>query len=260
LARPFTADSHTAGATTLLLQVALPVLLFSLSAPATGTVTAESSVSAEQPATDTASGQEPEAALLTLRGGTNALNAPPVDYTQHVFLPFLRQHLGLNPTLEVRKRGFFPRGGGELFLRIPVVRGPLPAFDLTAPPGPVTRIRGRAFVAGVLPIVVAKKMARGANEALRSAELPALKAAWPPIEIEELKEKEGDASGTGSGIFLWAETENGCVYGASAIGAKGRDAEKVGKEAAYELLKAIEGEGCVDEYLQVSWDRNRHER
>jgi RNA 3'-terminal phosphate cyclase (ATP) len=225
--RPYTADPKTAGSTTLLLQVSLPCLLFS----------------------PLASPESTEVAELTLRGGTNASNAPAVDYTRHVFLPFLKRHLGLDISLDIRKRGYFPKGGGELHVRVPSIRGPLPSFDLTTPPGRVTRICGRAYVAGALPILVAKKMARAAHDALRAH--ASLKVAWPEIAIEEVKEDDAHAFGSGSGLFLWAETENGCVYGATALGEKRREPERVGKEAAYELLRAIDSGGCVDEYLQV---------
>jgi RNA 3'-terminal phosphate cyclase (ATP) len=173
--RPYIADSKTAGSITLLLQVSLPCLLFS----------------------PLASSDKSEVAHLTLRGGTNASNAPAVDYTQHVFLPFLRKQLGLNISLEIRQRGYFPKGGGEIVVRIPPVRGPLRAFDLSGPPGRVTRIYGRAYVAGVLPILIAKKSRRAAEDALRAS--PLLKEAWPTIEIEEVKEENGAAVGSGSG-------------------------------------------------------------
>jgi RNA 3'-terminal phosphate cyclase (ATP) len=221
-----------------LLQISLPCLLF-----------------APNPSTDqgldaTTALDAAESALLTVKGGTNAANAPAVDYTQHIFLSFLRKHLGLQPTLEIRKRGFYPKGGGELFMRIPTVSGPLKAFNLTKLPGRVTHIRGRAFVAGALPIVMAEQMSRAAHDALRNAE--ELKSAWPKIDIEEVKENNDVAVGSGSGVFLWAETEDGCIYGGTSIGQKGRDTAKVGKEAAHELMKGLLAGGCVDEYLQVS--------
>jgi RNA 3'-terminal phosphate cyclase (ATP) len=75
-------DPVTAGAATLLLQISLPILLF---APST------------------------TASTLTLKGGTNATNAPQIDYIQHVFLPFARRHFGLNVDLDVRRRGYFPK-------------------------------------------------------------------------------------------------------------------------------------------------------
>jgi len=62
--------------------------------------------------------------------------------------------------------------------------------------------------------------------------------------------KDVGNNGSGSGIVLWAETDTGCILGGSGLGSKGTDAATVGRDAADELIKAIEGGGCVDEYLQ----------
>lgn len=83
----FVADSVTAGATTLLLQIAFPLLLFSSS---------------------------PLPSTLTLKGGTNAAQAPQIDYVENVFLPFVRRHFGIMAELQVNRRGYFPKGGGEV--------------------------------------------------------------------------------------------------------------------------------------------------
>ncbi|CAK5279399.1 unnamed protein product [Mycena citricolor] len=85
----YAADPITAGAATLLLQISLPLLLFA-----------------------------PEASTLTLKGGTNATGAPQADYIQHVFLPFARRHFGLNADLDIRRRGYFPKGGGQIDVKI----------------------------------------------------------------------------------------------------------------------------------------------
>jgi RNA 3'-terminal phosphate cyclase (ATP) len=47
--------------------------------------------------------------VLRLRGGTDASMAPPVGYAQHVLVPLLRSKLGVNVTLNVVRRGFYPK-------------------------------------------------------------------------------------------------------------------------------------------------------
>jgi RNA 3'-terminal phosphate cyclase (ATP) len=71
------------------------------------------------------------------------------------------------------------------------------------------------------------------------------------INITPLWEKGDSVLGHGSGIVLWAKTENGCILGGSAVGRKGLDAAEVGEAAATELLQNLNHGGCVDEYLQV---------
>ncbi|KAI0710375.1 RNA 3'-terminal phosphate cyclase [Cerioporus squamosus] len=214
----YVADPGTAGSIALLLQVSLPCLVFS---PSPGS-----------PST------------LVLRGGTNAAQAPQIDYTQHVFLPFLRRHFGLDPTLEIVKRGYFPKGGGEVHVSIPAVRGPLPAVTLVGR-GKVKTVRGRSYVAG-LPRSLADAMCAAATEVLVEAGV----VDADQINVECVREKPADAVGSGSGIVLWAETEDGCVFGGSALGRKGIDPARVGREAGGELVSNLAHGGCVDEYMQ----------
>ena len=49
-------------------------------------------------------------------------------------------------------RGYFPKGGGEVLVKVYPVQHLTPVTMLD--PGKVTKIYGRAFVAGVLPISV----------------------------------------------------------------------------------------------------------
>ncbi|KAH9831012.1 RNA 3'-terminal phosphate cyclase [Rhodofomes roseus] len=222
LSRTYSADPGTAGATTLLLQVSLPCLLFS-------------------PAPSASDG--PPTTELILCGGTNAIQAPQIDYTAHVFLPFIQRHFGLAPSLQVKMRGYYPKGGGRVRVVVPAVPGPLPSVNLTHR-GSVEAVRGRAYVAG-LPAHLAASMRNSAAAALQNGGIdPDI------IHIEAIREESHDAVGSGSGIVLWAETDGGCVLGGSAIGVKGKKPAKVGEEAANELLRNLAHGGCVDEYMQ----------
>ncbi|KAI0075469.1 RNA 3'-terminal phosphate cyclase [Panus rudis PR-1116 ss-1] len=217
--KPYLADPGTAGSITLLLQIALPCLLYS---------------------------PTPAKSDLLLRGGTNASNAPQIDYTEHVFLPFLRRRFGLNPTLDVRKRGYFPKGGGEVHFSMPATQGPLPAVTLLER-GPITSVKGKAYVAG-LPKSLAEKMREAAISSLTAFE--GIDSELVQVDITAVREKPENAVGSGSGIVLWAESANGCVIGGSALGSKGKDPAKVGNAAADELIRNLTHGGCVDEYLQ----------
>jgi len=212
----FTADSRTAGSIALLLQVALPCLVFSSSAA---------------PST------------LALRGGTNATQAPQIDYTQRVLLPFLRRHFGLGVTLNVQRRGYFPKGGGAVFCAVDPRPGILPPVHLVDR-GAVLAIRGESHVAG-LPAHIART--------IRDAAIAKLVAAGVQpdiIDITAVREDRNKATGGGSAITLVAETEGGCVLGGSAIGKKGVEPADMGESAADELLRNVAHGGCVDEYLQ----------
>ena len=88
-AAAFAADVHTAGAISLVAQSFVPVAAFA------GRVS-----------------------RVSLTGGTDVSNAPPIGYLKHCLAPCLRAHLGIEIDAEVTRRGYFPRGGGEATLTV----------------------------------------------------------------------------------------------------------------------------------------------
>lgn len=239
LGRRYTADPGTAGATGLLLQVSLPCVLFSQPTPPDlGSDSPNPQVEDSDPWT-----------TLQLHGGTNATSAPQVDYTTNIFLPFLARHYDIHPKLKVLKRGYYPRGGGLITFSVPPLPPgtTLPGITVTER-GEITKIYGRSYVAGSLPLHIATGMSNAAKTRLTSQLGLNPKMIW----IEAIKEDAKDVgnNGSGSGIVLWAETDTGCILGGSGLGSKGTAAASVGRDAADELIKAIKGGGCVDEYLQ----------
>lgn len=191
---------------------------------------------------------------LTLCGGTNALLAPPVDYTMHVLFPFLFRRFGISDelTLDIIKRGFYPYGGGKLRVRIPALMNgqTLSAVNISER-GSVIALHGISYVSGPLPRRIANEMRDAALKELSSltaidADSSLSRSVQTDIHLEFLSPKDK----AGSGIVLWAETSTGCILGGSSIGSKGTDAAKIGRAAAKELLGNLIHGGCVDEYLQ----------
>ena len=83
---------------------------------------------------------------LELCGGTDVAFAPPADYARCVLLPHLNSLFGIDAQLEVRRRGFFPRGGGEIAVEV-ATRDKLRPFELVER-GQVVRICGVAVAQG----------------------------------------------------------------------------------------------------------------
>lgn len=131
----YVADTKTAGSICLIVQNALPCLIFTK-----------------------------EVSELDLRGGTNAENAPQIDYFQMVFRPVAKQ-FGIECDLNILRRGYYPKGGGEVYLKTHPLTKPLASVNLTEF-GSLKRIYGRSFVAGFLPLKVADAMANRAKEIL----------------------------------------------------------------------------------------------
>ncbi len=161
---------------------------------------------------------------LKIRGGTDVAWSPPIDYLINVTLPVLRK-MGYRGEVKLIQRGYYPRGGGvvEAILH-PASLKPL---DLSLPLAG-DKITGISHASN-LP-TVARRQARAAENLLRKA------GCQPEITIEE-----HNLPSTGSGITLWQGS-----LGANSLGARGKPAEKVGKEAAQNLLREIKSKATAD--------------
>ena len=212
----FAIDIQTAGATTLLAQVALPVALFRPS----------------------------KSVLMDLKGGTNAAFAPPIDYYEAIFGHILQRFFGASFETKILKRGYFPKGGGHIQLNVKPLTRPLQAVTLTDP-GNVSTITVYASCAGKVPRSKAKQMASSASQHLVSQGLRN-----DSIDIVTQYFDSNQAFGNGSHIFVKAELTSGCVLGSSAILGPKDTPEQVGKDAATAMLRYIDQGVCLDEYAQ----------
>ncbi len=199
----FRYDVGTAGSVTLVLQAALPVLLAA-----------------------------PAASRVTVVGGTDVPQAPPADYFTQVLLRHLAR-MGARVAARVVRRGYFPRGGGEIVLD--TVPGPLRAFELDAP-GRLVAVEGAAHVAH-LPHHIAERMRAAALHALGSAAA----SAWIDASVVE---GEG-AIGQGGAIVAWARTE-ASVLGAGRVAERGVRAEALGEAVGQALAADLASGAALD--------------
>lgn len=226
------ADPGTAASISLLFQISLPLLLFAHR---------PSSLSSSTTTTS-----------LSLKGGTNASQSPLIDYTSTILLPFLSKHFNIpSLSLNILKRGFYPRGGGHVVFTIPSLSSPLPAITLTSRTNEEEgriQIKGTAYVSN-LPLSLANRMSKSAQTILSSS------SSLPPntnISITPTRFSPSSVAnkGFGSGLILTLHSGN-TILGSSSIGSKGLEPEHVAGLAADSLVKNWEGGGVVDEWLQV---------
>ena len=154
---------------------------------------------------------------LHARGGTDVTFAPPIDYLKLVTFRTLEK-FGFKGEIEVLKRGYYPKGGGEVKVRIKSS-----SFSFIE----ILEVKGEEFRgishATNLP-GVAIRMKRSAMKVL-SPKIP-LK-----IEVEERFEEPWKK---GCAIVI-----GGFGRGGSCLGEKGKRAEIVGREAAEELISNL---------------------
>jgi RNA 3'-terminal phosphate cyclase (ATP) len=164
---------------------------------------------------------------ITITGGTEVPLGPTIDFVDRLLLRLLRAH-GARVSLAIRRRGYVPRGGGEV--RAEVEPGRLAPIDL----GRVPVESGAVSAAANLPRHVPERQLDAARRILEPVAGPLGEA------VVDLR---GGPS-TGSSITCW----NGLKAG-SALGRRGLPAERVGRAAATALLAEHALPGEVDRHL-----------
>lgn len=171
----------------------------------------------------------PAPCRFRIAGGTDVPAAPPLDWLRHVLLPLLAR-MGVEVSLRCLRRGYYPRGGGEVEIAVAPAR---PAPLSLETPGALRGIELHAHTAA-LPEHVLSRMVNAARSELRQA--PA---------IEALRLDAGAAASPGGAIVLAARTEHS-VLGASALARRGVAAEALGHAAARELATELAAGAAVD--------------
>ena len=169
---------------------------------------------------------------VTLRGGTDVPLAPPMDYVRWVLLPLLAM-LGVQAELSIGRRGYYPRGGGEVRLVLPPVERLMPFA--VAERGAVAQIEAHAHVAH-LPRHVAERMVAAARATL-PPDLP-LRA-----EVQECAPEL--AAGPGGSIVLCARSVR-TTLGAAQVAERGVPAERLGQAAAQSLRRDLDAQATLD--------------
>jgi len=199
----FHVDVGTAGSITLVLQAMLPVLVASRTR-----------------------------CRVTIRGGTDVRAAPPIDYLRLVLLPLLAK-MGVRAELTVRRRGYYPKGGGEVLLDV----GPTAHLHpfLVQDAGPIERIEIHAHV-GQLPREIAERMDSAAKLSLpRGLAVETRIDVCPPAF----------SSGPGGAIVLRALTAR-TTLGAAQVAERGVRAEQLGHAAAEALARDLHAGATLD--------------
>ncbi|UCF69666.1 MAG: RNA 3'-terminal phosphate cyclase [candidate division WOR-3 bacterium] len=197
----FDVDTKTAGSVTLILQTLVPI-----------------GIHADSPLE------------FVIKGGTAVPFSPPIGYFSHVFIPILRT-VGATLDVDVRRHGFYPRGGG-------VVRAKIEPSDISP-----LMMRERGEVKDIKVWIHAARHLKGALVAER------MLAGFAGV-VKDAKAQCSYVDAVSPGCFMTARArfDNGIV-GSSALGKRGKPAEQIGIEAASELKTAIDSGAAVDNWM-----------
>jgi RNA 3'-phosphate cyclase len=171
---------------------------------------------------------------LELVGGTDVPWSPTYDYFERIVRDAYAR-IGIGFTIAARRRGYYPRGGGMVSAAIAPC-AELKPLDLTDRQG----IRDVLLVSrcGRLPRHVAERQLASAREEIAKAGLG--------ISSTELSEEQSDSPG--SSLLAYCVGPSKCI-GADGIGAKGKPAEEVGRDAASRFIAAARSGACLDANL-----------
>jgi len=197
-------DIGTAGSVTLVLQALMPAMLFSKK---------EFSIS--------------------ITGGTNVHWSPPVEYFQHIFCDYMLK-MGAKINFEIKKHGFYPKGGGRIKLRIQ--SSELKPIDILE--------RGKFIKTDVWSVVSSDLMI--ANVAER--QVKGFKHEFGETNYGNIKELYVSSLSSGTCVHAHNHYEN-CKIGTESLGERGKPSEAVGKECAERLKKEISHDSTLDTHM-----------
>lgn len=137
----------------------------------------------------------------------------------------------------IKKRGLFPTGNGEVYFECPIITH-LNPFDWINE-GKVKKVTGIAFTSK-LHDSFSKRLINKSKGIL----IKVLPNVW--IGEDNYKNKNLDEITAGYGLSLTAETTKGFFYSSDEINQKDKTPEDIGKECAVNFLKEIYNSGVVN--------------
>jgi RNA 3'-terminal phosphate cyclase (ATP) len=203
----------------------------------------------------------PGKVTLKIKGGTCGKWQASVYYLQNILLPHLQRFVE-KIELKVIKKGYYPKGGGEVHLMINP-RFKLNEYDNFAQfyedlnfrtakiklteQGELEQVRGVVNLSSLLEEKeIGERIKKSAENLLREYEVPM------NVRVEYT-----NTLSIGGEIVLWGifssegkvDFDNPIILGGDALIEKGKQSEAIGKEAAEMLKKEISSDAAVDRNL-----------
>jgi RNA 3'-terminal phosphate cyclase (ATP) len=171
---------------------------------------------------------------IEITGGTDVKASPTIDYIKHIVA---KSYLSIGPkfSVDVLKRGYYPKGGGLVQCTIKPCKTPS-TIELLATGYLEPKI---ISVCSQLPVHVAK---RQISSALIALEKKDIRCSNYTASIET-------SISPGSSILVYSAADFGPYVGGDSIGERGKRAEAVGTEAAMRFLDSTVAQATVDPFL-----------
>ncbi len=172
---------------------------------------------------------------IEITGGTDVKTSPTIDYVKYVVVEVFRS-IGIKCSIDVEKRGYYPKGGGVVKTAIQPCKSPSPSEFLN----------GRHIdpkitsVCSKLPKHVAERQIASALVTLEKA----------GIKCHSYSASYETALSPGTSVLVYSVSDFGGPFiGGDSIGEIGKRAETVGQEAANRFTQSALTCAAVDPYL-----------
>jgi RNA 3'-terminal phosphate cyclase (ATP) len=171
---------------------------------------------------------------IEITGGTDVKASPTIDYIKHIVT---KSYLSIGPkfSVEVLKRGYYPKGGGIVRSTIKPCKRP-GTIELLSTGYLEPKI---ISVCSQLPVHIAK---RQISSALLALEKKDIRCSNYTASIES-------SISPGSSILVYCASDFGLYIGGDSIGELGKRAEAVGTQAAKRFLESTLAQATVDPFL-----------
>ncbi len=174
-------------------------------------------------------------------GGTLGRWAPSLNYLQEVTYKIFSRS-GSKIDLEILKHGFYPKGGARVICSIFPSKVALTPINLTEL-GNINLIKGDIIITNQL-----KRSRDNVGTRIRKSIQQQIRR---KLKIEtDIKFHWVESTSPGVGLSLWSYSDTGAIISTGTIlGEKNIRSEDLGKTAANEIIRYIENDIPVDDYL-----------
>ncbi len=174
-------------------------------------------------------------------GGTYGTHAAGSSYLSNVIFPIFN-NLGYTVNLDVKKHGFYPKGGGKAMMSIIPSSSSSYKNLILEERGELEGIKGHIHVENRL------KKPKVAERILTSI-LKNLKPNLTRSTEIQITTDYHESLSVGVGVDIWCKYSSGVILGiGTTLGKRGVSSEKVGIIAANKLNSILESNETVDEY------------
>lgn len=212
----FNFDIGTAGSTTMLASILLPISLF-----AQRTLT------------------------YRITGGLFQDFAPSAYHLKYVLFPVLRE-MGADVDLEIIRPGYVPRGEGIIRIRVKPQRERLRPIVMLEQ-GRTKEIEGIALSSLLRERKVSERMAKECQKGLKAKGYDA--RIQIVYDVKEGPAFQKVSIQAGAALAIWAKTDTRCLIGSDMAGEPRRTAEFIGKQVARNLIEDLGTGATVDRHL-----------